>query len=92
MWTKVFLAACFVAFLLVLRAEDPEGAAKGSNSSGAEPAEKKPAKPAAPLTKKERDALLRELAAESSRFNPKQPALTVAQVQKVLVKDVSEAV
>ena len=97
MWTKIFLAACFVAPLLVLHAAEPEKTAKtpsGANgpekaaSSGTEPAAKEPVKP---LTKKEREALLRELSAEAGRFNPKQPALTAAHVQKVLVKDVSDA-
>lgn len=85
MWINKYLAFLSVAPILVFGAENT---GKHSKNADKKTPEVKAEAPARPLTKKEKEALVRELSMAASRFNPRQPGLTVAHVQKVLLKDV----
>lgn len=76
MWSKKSIFLLFLLPLFVFGAETQK-----------KDGEKKENK-VVPMTEKEKKALLRELSIAASRFNPRRPGLTVAHVQKVLLKDI----
>lgn len=91
MWIKKFFAVIFLVPVLLFSAEQE----KKQNTAPArknvpETKEEKSTPKPAPLSKKEREALLRELSMEASRFDPKVPGLTAAHVKKVMLNDVAD--
>ncbi|MBO5761679.1 MAG: hypothetical protein J6S53_09065 [Lentisphaeria bacterium] len=89
MWIKNFFFVIFLAPVLIFSAEqiNKEKTLPEEKNTAEKKTEKSTPK-VTPLTKKEREALLQELAMERSKFNPRLPGLTVAHVQKVLLKDI----
>ncbi|MBR2365469.1 MAG: hypothetical protein IKA79_09720 [Lentisphaeria bacterium] len=90
MWIKKYIAVFSLVPFLVCGAE---GGKENQNDNRKKAPEKQQMHPevsvkAVPLTKKEKQALLKELSMAASRFDPRQPGLTAAHVQKVLLKDI----
>ena len=90
---KSFLIVCLLLPFIV-SAQNSKNAGQKSGSSPKKSAssaggEKTVAKTKS-MTKKEREAILREIAMAANRFNPKKPGLSVAYVQKVLLKDIND--
>ena len=91
MWIKSFLTVCLLLPFIV---SAQTGKSAGQKSGGTQKksstavAGKKTEAKAKVLTKKEKEALLREISMNAASFNPGKPGLTQERVKKVMLDEV----
>ena len=91
MWIKSFLTVCLLLpFIVSAQTGKNAGQKSGSTQkkSSTAVAGKKAEAKAKVLTKKEKEALLREISMNAASFNPGKPGLTQERVKKVMLDEV----